>query len=68
MLALVAGPTWSRMTLTGRRQPLHGTAEAVVLGEITIDRYTVDLVVADDRLNELITAMRNVGTLLPDFQ
>jgi hypothetical protein len=47
--------------LTRRRQPQHRTAEAVVLGKIAINRNTVDLVVADDRLNELITAMGNVG-------
>src|SRR5262245_40295985 len=43
----------SNMTLTGRRQPQHGTAEVVVLGKIAIDRNTIDLVVANDRLNEL---------------
>jgi hypothetical protein len=48
------------MTLTRRGQPQHGTAEAVVLGKIAINRNAVNLVVADDRLNELITAIRRV--------
>ena len=51
----------SRVSRSTRRQPLHGAAEVVVLGEIAIDCNTVDFVVADDRLNEVITAMRNVG-------
>src|SRR5499427_10777047 len=51
----------SRVSRSTRGQPQHGTAEIVVLGEIAIDCNTVDLVVADDRLNELITTMRNVG-------
>ena len=49
------------MSRSARGQPQHGAAEVVALGEIAIDGNTVDFVVADDRLNELITAMRNVG-------
>jgi hypothetical protein len=51
----------SRVSRSTRGQPQDGAAEVVVLGEIAIDCNTVDLVVADDRLNELITAVRNVG-------
>src|SRR5258706_13442422 len=51
----------SRVSRLTRGQPQHGAAEVIVLGEVAIDCNTVDLVVADDRLNELITAMRNVG-------
>jgi DNA-binding CsgD family transcriptional regulator len=51
----------SRISRSIRGQPQHGAAEVVILGEVAIDCNTVDLVVADDRLNELITAMRNVG-------
>ena len=40
-----------------RGQPPHRAAKVVVLGEVAVDCNTVDLVVADDRLNELITAM-----------
>ena len=55
-----AAETTAVTELTGRGQPQHGTAEVIVLGEIAIDRNTVDFVVADDGLNELITAMWNV--------
>src|SRR5258708_1619907 len=54
----------SRVIRLTRGQPQHGAAEIVVLGEVAIDCNTVDLVIADDCLNELITAMRNVGNLL----
>jgi hypothetical protein len=55
------GSVDSRVSRSARGQPQHGAAEVVALGEIAIDGNTVDLVVADDRLNELITPMRNVG-------
>jgi hypothetical protein len=48
----------SRVSTLG--QPEHRATELVVLGEIAINCNTIDLVVADDRLNELIAAMRNV--------
>src|SRR6266516_6809595 len=51
----------SRVSRSTHGQPQHGAAEVIVLGEIAIDCNTVDLVVADDRLTELITSMRNVG-------
>jgi hypothetical protein len=50
---------------SARGQPQHGAAEVVILGEIAIDGNTVDLVVADDGLNEQITAMPNVGNPAP---
>jgi hypothetical protein len=48
-----------------RGQPQHGSTEVVVLGKIAIDCNIVDHIVADDRLNELITAMRDVGNPAP---